>query len=111
MHPSPKPGGNLCQSLKDLEQENHHHKLSILRIKGVPKLTTLYLSPNLPGVCPGTLTQCCAQIVRPPKTTQESEVVCKNKEPLFRVKLWLSDLTDAADLCRQPHTAIRQGFY
>jgi hypothetical protein len=51
------------------------------------------------------------QIARPPKTTKESEVVCKNKELIFGLKLGVSDITDTADLHREPQTTIRQGFY
>jgi hypothetical protein len=57
------------------------------------------------------VTCCCAQIVRPQKTTQESEVACKNKEPLFGLKLGLSDLTNTADLHREPRASPRQSFY
>jgi hypothetical protein len=60
---------------------------------------------------PGRAAKCCTQIVRPQKTTQESEVACKNKEPLFGLKLGLSDLTDTADLHREPRASPWQGFY
>jgi hypothetical protein len=53
----------------------------------------------------------CTQIVRPQKTTQESKVACKKKEPLFGLKLGLSNLTDTADLHREPQAPPWQGFY
>jgi hypothetical protein len=45
---------------------------------------------------------CCTQIARHQKTAQESEVTCKNKEPLFRLKLGLSNLTDTAGSAQSP---------
>jgi hypothetical protein len=49
--------------------------------------------------------------VRPQKTAQESEVACKNKEPLFGLKLGLSNLTGTAYLHREPRASPQQGFY
>jgi hypothetical protein len=60
---------------------------------------------------PGWAPKCCVQIARPQKTAQDSEVTCKDKEPLFGLKLGLSDLTDTADLHREPWASPWQSFY